>query len=152
MDTIKIDKKKTMLISDGGSTLNEIDNTYPAFLASCNRTYDGILCHIRFTKDRHIVTSRKRSISQNKIHISRSNYDELLNIEFKEPHTHITTLLEVLAVCKRYKKALYIKLCPPIGPLELNQLYQEIVNFKTNQMVTICSNDERLLKFLGTKI
>ena len=37
MDTIKINKHNTLLISDGGNQINEIDHTYPAILGACNK-------------------------------------------------------------------------------------------------------------------
>ena len=111
MDTIKINKHNTLLISDGGNQINEIDHTYPAILGACNKDYDGILVFVRFTKDRYIVCSRNRSLYRlikKKIHISRSKYEELLEINFNKPFTYITKLEEIIDLTSRYHKKLII--------------------------------------------
>lgn len=148
MEPVKIIKKKTAVISDGGNQLSEIDHTYPAFLASCNRSFDGILCHIRFTKDRYIVCYRHRSLYKlihKKIHISTNNYRDLEKIDFGKPYSNVTLLNDVISLAMEYKKQLYIKLCPPVGIRELNQLKSELEN--VCDKVILISNDERHLLF-----
>lgn len=148
MEPVQIDKKKTLIISDGGNQLSEIDHTYPAFLASCNRSFDGILAHIRFTKDRYIVCYRHRSLSKllhKKIHISTHNYDYLSSLDLGRPFSKITTLCDLISLCLSYKKKIYLKLCPPVGKLELAQI-KDTINDVTDKVVLI-SNDERHLKY-----
>lgn len=150
MDTIKINKHTTQLISDGGNQINEIDHTYPAILGACNKDYDGILVHIRFTKDRYIVCSRYRSlyrIIKRKIHISRSRYEELLNINFNKPLSYITTLEEIINLTSRYHKKLIIKLCQPIGHLEINQLQELLNNYPLSNISIMVNDPVILIKF-----
>ena len=96
MDIIKVDTKKTRLISDGGCGYLEIDNSFNAFLASCNRMYLGVKADIRFTKDRVIVTSRYRDLrklTNKKIHISLTNYEDLKALPLKnDEFSRLTTL------------------------------------------------------------
>ena len=54
MDIIKVDINKSRFISDGGCGYLEPDNSFNAFLSSCNRMYYGVKADIRFTKDRVI--------------------------------------------------------------------------------------------------
>ena len=147
MDTIKINKQNTLLYSDGGNQINEIDHTYPAILGACNKDYDGILVYVRFTKDREIVCSRNRSLYRllkKKIHISRSKYDELLELNFNKPHTYITKLNEVIELTDRYHKQLIIKLCQPIGHLEIKQLQDTLSKYTLNN-ISIMVNDPVIL-------
>lgn len=147
MDTIKINKHNTLLISDGGNQINEIDHTYPAILGACNKDYDGILVYVRFTKDRYIVCSRNRSLYRlikKKIHISRSKYEELLEINFNKPFTYITKLEEVIDLTSRYHKKLIIKLCQPIGYIEINQLQELLKNYPLSN-ISIMVNDPVIL-------
>lgn len=148
MDPVKVIKKNTLVISDGGNQLNEIDHTYPAFLASCNRSYDGILSHIRFTKDRYIVCYRHRSLNRllhQKIHISTNNYRDLLKLDFGRSYSGITLLNEIISLSLQYHKKLYLMLCPPVGILELNQLKEELS--LVSDKVSIISNDLKHLSF-----
>lgn len=148
MDTLKINKLQTKIISDGGNSLTEIDHTYPAFLGACNKTYEGILCYVRFTKDRQIVVARQRTLNVGqKIHISQEKYSYLATFNFTRPFANLTLLKDVLALAKLYNKKVFLKLCPPIGRLELELLYQELKLFNPITNLTICSDDERLLKY-----
>lgn len=154
MDIIKIDCKDTRLISDGGCHYLEPDNTYAAFLASCNRMYYGVKCDIRFTKDRVIVTSRYRdlkNITNKKIHVSLSNYNELKEVLAENDSINtLTTLDSFLLLCKKYNKKACIEIHPPIGHLELQQLMNTITKYGMIKHTKIISNDIKYLKFIRT--
>lgn len=148
MEPVQIVKKNTLVISNGGNQLTEIDHTYSAFLASCNRSFDGLLAHIRFTKDRYIVCYRHRSLSKllhQKIHISTHNYEFLANLDLGRPFCKITKLSDVISLCLNYHKKLYLKLCPPVGRLELSQIKNEISEI--DDKVVLISNDPRHLQY-----
>lgn len=152
MDIIKIDCKNTRLISDGGCQYLEPDNSYTAFLASCNRMYYGVKCDIRFTKDRVIVTSRYRDlrkINKKKIHISLSNYGDLKEtMSVDDSINTLTTLDSFLHLCQKYNKKACIEIHPPIGHLELQQLMNTIAKYGMIKQTKIISNDIKYLKFL----
>ena len=152
MDIIRLDCKNTRLISDGGCGYLEPDNSYAAFMASCNRMYLGVKCDIRFTKDRVIVTSRYRDLrklTNQKIHISLSNYDELKVIPIgSNALCYMATLKDFLLLCKRYRKLACIELHPPIGKHELTQLYEEITKWGVINQTKIISSDIKYLKFI----
>lgn len=152
MDIIKVDCKKTRFISDGGCSFLEPDNTYAAYLASCNRMYLGVKADIRFTKDRVIVTSRYRDLRKlinEKIHISLSDYDFLKTLTFGEDElSSLTTFKTFLSLCSRYHKLACIELHPPIGKIELMQVYQEIKECKMIKQVKIISTDIKYLKYI----
>ena len=147
MGSIKINRNKTLLVSDGGNIVNEIDHTYLAFLAACNKDYDGILAHIRFTKDREIVCSRNRSlykIIKRKIHISQHKYSDLLNYEYPNKYSFLTKLEELIELSVRYHQHLYLKLCQPIGCLEIDQL-QKLLKKVNYVNISIIVNDYNIL-------
>ncbi len=147
MGSIKINRNNTLLVSDGGNIINEIDHTYSAFLAACNKDYDGILAHIRFTKDREIVCSRNRSlykIIKRKIHISQHKFSELMNYEYPNKYSFLTKLEELIELSLRYHQHLYIKLCQPIGCLEIEQLIK-LLNKVNYVNISIIVNDYNIL-------
>ena len=150
MDIIKIDSKRTRLISDGGCGYLEPDNSYAAFLASCNRMYYGIKCDIRFTIDRVIVTSRYRDLrkmANEKIHISLSKYEDLKKIRFGENDlSSVVSLKTFMSLCNRYHKFACLELHPPIGRLEIEQLINEIESLNMIKFTKIISNDMKYLK------
>lgn len=152
MDIIKVDSKKTRLISDGGCGYLEPDNSYAAFMASCNRMYLGVKCDIRFTKDRVIITSRYRDLkklTKQKIHISLTNYEELKQIPIGSNNLcYMSTLKDFLLLCARYCKLACIELHPPIGKHELTQLFEEIRELNMIKKVKIISTDIKYLKFI----
>lgn len=152
MDIIKVDIKKSRFISDGGCGYLEPDNSFNAFLASCNRMYYGVKADIRFTKDRIIVTSRYRDLKKltdKKIHISLTNYDELKNIPLKQDiHSYIATLSEFLLVCKKYNKIACIELHPPISFQEIDQLLNELDKHEMIKKCKIIANDHKYLKYI----
>lgn len=152
MDIIKVETNKTRLISDGGCGYLEIDNSFNAFLASCNRMYLGVKADIRFTKDRVIVTSRYRDLKKltnKKIHISLTNYDELKLIPLNnDEFSHITTLNIFLSLCKKYRKLPCIEIHPPISNSEINKLIEEIKSLDLLKKCKIISNDIKYLKYI----
>lgn len=154
MDIIKVDCKKTRLISDGGCTPFEIDNSYSSFLSACNRMYQGVKCDVRFTKDHICVTSRYRDLSKlinKKIHISLTNFDDLKKFCLFSENNNICTLSVFLKLCKKYHKNAYIKLHPPIGINEITQIYTIIEEEQMINNTTIISKDLKYLKLFREK-
>lgn len=154
MDTIKVSLPHTKVISDGGCNFIEIDNSYNAFLASCNRNYYGIKCDLRFTKDRVMIASRNRDLrkmTSHKIHVSQSLYDDLKIIPLKNsPYNHLVTLSEFLLLTKKYTKIACIELKPPIGNIEITQLINEITTHKRNKYCKIIASDLKYLRYIRT--
>ena len=152
MDIIKVDTNKTRLISDGGCGYLEVDNSFNAFLASCNRMYLGVKADIRYTKDRVIVTSRYRDlqkVANKKIHISLTNYDELKKIPLNnDEFSHITTLNIFLDLCIKYRKIPCIEIHPPISDSELNKLIEIIKSYDLTKKCKIISKDIKYLKYI----
>lgn len=150
MDTIKIKKDHTRIICDGGCSLNEPDNTYSAFLSAANRSYHAIKCDIRFTKDRHCITSRYRDLTKltgKKIHVSQTDYQDILNLPLKDPtYTYIPELITFLNICIKYKKKAYIEIKPPIGYLEIKQIMEIITSTRSEKHCKIISDDFKFLK------
>ena len=55
MDTIKIQKKNSLMIAHGGLAGMESENTLAGVLAACNRSYYGIEVDVCYTADGEIV-------------------------------------------------------------------------------------------------
>lgn len=152
MDIIKVDINKSRFISDGGCGYLEPDNSFNAFLSSCNRMYYGVKADIRFTKDRVIVTSRYRDLrklTDKKIHISLTNYEDLKNLPLKNDiHSYIATIDEFLIVCKKYNKIACIELHPPISLQEIDQLIKHIYKHEMIKYCKIIATELKYLKYI----
>lgn len=155
MDIIKVDINKSRFISDGGCGYLEPDNSFNAFLSSCNRMYYGVKADIRFTKDRRIVTSRYRDLSKltnQKIHISLTNYEDLKKIPLKNDiHSYIADISEFLLVCKKYNKIACLELHPPISLNEIDSLLEEIKKYDMITKCKIISKDQKYLKYIRSQ-
>ena len=85
MDTIKINSKKVKIIAHRGASGLERENTCPAFLAACNRSYFGVETDIRMTTDKkfiilHDATTQRVSMEKNNINVEECDYASLENI------------------------------------------------------------------------
>ena len=112
MDTIKINKKNTLMIAHRGLSKLERENTALAFVAAGNRTYYGCECDVRKTIDGQYVISHDADLKRNagkEINIKDCTYDELLEVN----------LYDIFNIPRDYYKILlledYIKICTVIG-------------------------------------
>lgn len=120
MNTKKIDNKSTLMIAHRGLSGLETENTMPAFIAACNRSYWGCECDIHFTKDHKMVVCHDghiRRVSKYHDNIANHTYKSLnskcLNDPFtKEPrdYYHVPLLTDLLDCIKKYEKKLVIEL------------------------------------------
>lgn len=114
------DKKSTLMVAHRGASGLERENTLPAFVASCNRTYYGEECDIHVTKDgKYLVyhdddTGR---LCDKKLVMEQSTFDELRALKIKLPDSEtysdilkMPTLAEYLDVLRRYGKIAVIEL------------------------------------------
>ena len=113
MDTIKINKRNTLMVAHRGLSGLERENTCAAFIAAGNRDYFGIETDVRKAGDSSLVLlhdgSTKR-VSSTLIKMSEHNLEEIRAVELNEfndqpaAHLRIPTLEEYLYICEKYEK------------------------------------------------
>jgi glycerophosphoryl diester phosphodiesterase len=120
MDTIKIDKKETLMIAHRGVSGLELENTMASFIAAGNRSYYGIECDIHKTSDGVYViihddnTARVSPVNKE---IKTTTYEDLLalpmndfiNKEVNNTYLKIPTLREYVLNAKKYQKECVIE-------------------------------------------
>ena len=130
-DTIKL-KGKTLMIAHRGACGSEQENTLPAFVAACNRSYFGAECDVRATKDGKFViyhdgdTSR---ICDKTLKIEESCFSEIRALRLKrfgrenfDETLKIPTLEEYLSVLSRYGKTAVIELKKPLSSKQIREI------------------------------
>jgi len=113
MDTIKINKRNTLMVAHRGLSGLERENTCAAFIAAGNRDYFGIETDVRRAGDNSLVLlhdgSTKR-VSSTLIDVKELSLDEIRAVELNElsgepaAHLRIPTLEEYLYICEKYEK------------------------------------------------
>ena len=122
MNTIKINSGAVKMIAHRGLSGIERENTCPAFVAACNRSYYGVETDVHVTKDGKFVvihdeTTKRVTLNEYNINVEESNYADIENIILPDMDgtTHrkdirIPLLSEYIAVCKKYKKICVLEL------------------------------------------
>lgn len=126
MDTIKFDKKNTLMIAHRGLSGIEKENTNSAFVAAGNRSYYGIETDVHKTLDgRYVVfhddTTGRVAIDD--MEVEKTTFDCLRNLLLTDINgkkgrsdIRIPTLEEYISICKKYEK---------IAVLELKNAFSE---------------------------
>jgi glycerophosphoryl diester phosphodiesterase len=119
MDTVKIEKKNTLLIAHRGLSGLEKENTAAAFIAAGNRSYFGFECDIHLTSDNTFVichdASTKR-VSPEDVVIRSASASEIAGICLYDVNTtetrnylRIPTLQEFIKISEKYQKECIIE-------------------------------------------
>lgn len=119
METIKINKNKTLMIAHRGLSGFEKENSMAAFIAAGNNSYYGIECDIHPTTDGKFVvihdSNTERVSGVNKI-VEQSSFEELKDIclygvgdEINHSYLRIPLLEDYVLCCKRYNKKCIIE-------------------------------------------
>ncbi len=127
MNTIKLDKKNTLMVAHAGLHGFETPNTLAGVIAAANRSYWGIEVDVRVTKDKEIVLTHDDSLfahSGADLKVSESTLAEIQQYPLFE-HRHfagmeqygievqkgivrsdlrISTFKEYIRLCKKYEK------------------------------------------------
>lgn len=136
MDTIKFDKKSTLMVAHAGLSGMEMSNTCAGFVAAGNRTYWGIECDLTVAKDGFVIIHNPTTagVSPVDISIPDSTVEEIQSIPlYDHPFFYgmehfgikntgktradlrIPTLEEYIRICKRYDKKCILELKRPMS-------------------------------------
>ena len=157
MDTIKFDKKNTLVIAHRGLSGLEKENTNSAFVAAGNRSYYGIETDIHKTKDGHFVVNHDgdfKRVANEEIVIENSTLEEIQNIVLYDVDNQKnrfdlrpTTLQNYLAICKKYEKHSIIELKSDFTDEDISKIIEIAEHYGQLENTTFISfNYENLVK------
>lgn len=134
MDTIKFDKKNTLMVAHRGLSGIEKENTNSAFVAAGNRSYYGIETDVHKTLDGKYVVFHDDTtgrVAIDDMEVEKTTFDCLRNllltdIDEKKGRSDlkIPTLEEYISICKKYDKVAVLELKNAFSEKEI----YEIVN------------------------
>ena len=120
MDTIKIEKKNTLMVAHRGVSGLEKENTLAAFIAAGNRSYYGVETDVHRTADGKYVVihdSDTAGVSPLHVEIEKSAYDTIRGVMLNDidgtsgrTDLRVPSLEEYIKVCKRYGKYCILEL------------------------------------------
>jgi len=157
MDTIKFDKKNTLVIAHRGLSGLEKENTNSAFVAAGNRSYYGIETDIHKTKDGYFVINHDgdfKRVANEEIVIENSTLEEIQNIVLYDVDNQKnrfdlrpTTLQNYLAICKKYEKHSIIELKSDFTDEDIAKIIEIVEQYEQLENTTFISfSYENLLK------
>lgn len=157
MDTIKFDKKNTLVIAHRGLSGLEKENTNSAFVAAGNRSYYGIETDIHKTKDGYFVINHDgdfKRVAGEEIVIENSTLEEIQNIVLYDVDNQKnrfdlrpTTLQNYLAICKKYEKHSIIELKSDFTDEDIAKIMEIAEQYEQLENTTFISfNYENLLR------
>lgn len=139
MDTIKFDKKDTLMVAHRGLSGLEKENTNSAFVAAGNRSYFGIETDVHKTLDgRYVVfhddTTGRVAIDD--MEVEKTTFDclrslLLTDIDEKKGRSdiRIPTLEEYISICKKYEKIAVLELKNAFSENEIFEIVDIIKSF-----------------------
>ena len=120
MNTIKFDKKSSLVVAHRGLSGLEKENTNAAFVAAGNRSYYGIETDVHKTLDGKYVVFHDDTtgrVAVDNMEVEKTTFDCLRNllltdIDGKKGRTdiRIPTLQEYILICKKYEKVAVLEL------------------------------------------
>lgn len=138
MDTIKFNRKNTLVVAHRGLSGIEQENTNAAFIAAGNRSYWGIETDVYRTLDGKFAISHDATTARSSggyaLEIEKSTLDTLRGLQFTDTDgkkdrydLKISTPDEYIKICKRYSKKAVLELKSSFTKSELEALI-EIIN------------------------
>ena len=132
MDTIKVEKKKTLMVAHRGLSGLERENSMNAFVAAVNRSYYATECDIHLTKDKVFVIchdDHTRRVSNFDVVIKETTYEDLqkvrlngFNSDMPDRYLYLPTLLEYLQLHRKYNKQCVVEVKCPLSNEEVDML------------------------------
>lgn len=147
MNTIKVDKKNTLMVAHRGVCGLEPENSIPAFVAAGNRSYYGIETDVHVTADGKFICfhdEQTARVAGDDINVETSSYGlvrkiVLDNICLMEKKTGekigelkgrddllIPRLEDYINICKKYEKKAVLEVKNPMAPEDIARLVEEI--------------------------
>ena len=137
MNTIKIEKRNTLMVAHRGLSGLETENTIAAFIAACNRSYFACECDVHFTKDNEMVICHDGHIKRiSNYHNEIKNctlktlkskcYNDVISHEMKD-YLRMPTLAEYCDTMKRYEKHAVIEMKEGWTENQVEQFYNYLV-------------------------
>ncbi len=157
MNTVKFEKKNTLVIAHRGLSGIETENTCSAFVAAGNRSYFGVETDIHRTLDGHFVVGHDddlKRIAGEDISLERVSLSTLLSIVlFDKDGTknrldlRPCTLENYISICKKYEKHCVLELKSEFTDEETERIIDIIRSYDyLNQVTFISFNYDNLLK------
>ena len=158
MDTIKIDKKNSRIISHAGLAGIELQNTAASFIAAGNRSYFGIETDVQICSDGKFVTVHDRNLtnlSGEDINICETPYEVLEKIVLigkdgtkSRADLRIPTLENYIEICKKYEKEAFLEIKNPFSEDDICKLLATIQGLGYLDKVTFISFFADNLRFI----
>ncbi len=147
MNTIKIEKKGTLMVAHAGLSGMEAENTCASFVAAANRSYWGIECDLLCAKDGFVIIHNPNTAGFSPIELSvpDSTVEELQSIPLYDRRffhgmesfgltrggtqtradLRIPTLREYINICKKYEKICVLELKQPMDKDRIAMVIEE---------------------------
>lgn len=138
MGTIKINSNGVKMIAHRGLSGIEKENTCPAFVAACNRSYYGVETDVHITKDGKFViihdeTTQRITLGEYNINVEESSYADVENIILPDldgttyrKDIRIPLLKEYIMLCKKYGKICVLEIKNHLEEKDIEKLIDEI--------------------------
>lgn len=137
MNTVKFDKKDTLVVAHRGLSGIEKENTNAAFVAAGNRSYYGIETDVHKTLDGKYVVFHDDTtgrVAIDNMEVEKTTFDCLRNllltdIDGKKGRSdiRIPTLEEYISICKKYEKIAVLELKNAFSQDEIYEIV-DIIN------------------------
>lgn len=161
MDTIKFNKKSTLVVAHRGLSGLEKENTNAAFVAAGNRSYYGIETDVHKTLDGKYVVFHDDTtgrVAIDDMEVEKTTFDclrslLLTDIDGKKGRSdiRIPTLQEYILICKKYEKVAVLELKNAFTEEEIYEIAEIITELGYIENVTFISFCLENLVFLRKK-
>lgn len=153
MNTIKINSENVKMVAHRGLSGIERENTCPAFVAACNRSYYGVETDIHVTKDGKFVvihdeTTERVSLGAYDINVEENDYSFVENIVLPDrdgsterKDIKIPLLSEYISICKKYEKICVLEIKNHFEKNYIEKLISEISKMEYTDNVIFISFD-----------
>jgi glycerophosphoryl diester phosphodiesterase len=149
MNTIKFDKKNTLMVAHRGLSGIETENTNAAFVAAGNRSYYGIETDIRRTADGDFIVNHDKSLKRvGGVNVEVETTDisvlqsiTLLDKDGSRDRADIRpcTLENYISICKKYEKHCVLELKSDFTDDETAAYIEKIKKYDYLDNVTLIS-------------
>ena len=149
MNTIKFDKKNTLVVAHRGLSGLETENTNAAFIAAGNRSYYGIETDIRRTADGDFIVNHDKTLKRVggvNIDVETTDIEVLQSIRLLDKDgsrdradIRPCTLENYIAICKKYEKHCVLELKSDFTDEETAAYIEKIKKYDYLENVTFIS-------------